>query len=125
MIKKSVFISFALLILLLPAIALAQGAAQNMIWSQGECTQLGENGQKLCNVLWTVQQLLYAAGIGLAVIMIIVGGIIYATAQDDEEKIKKAKKTIIKGIIGVVIVFAFAFILGFVRDFVTQSLMSS
>lgn len=52
----------------------------------------------------------------VAVIMIIIGGVNYATSQGDPTKIKKAKDTILYGIIGLVIVLmAFAitaFVLG-------------
>ena len=106
-----------------PVLASAQNP-QNMVWSQGECEVLGTNAQRLCNILWKIQQILYAAGIGLGAIMIIIGGITYATAQDNEEKVKQARKIIINGLIGTVIVFAFAFILGFVRTFVAQNLGS-
>ena len=52
----------------------------------------------------------------VAVIMIIIGGVNYATSQGDPTKIKKAKDTILYGIVGLVIVLmAFAitaFVLG-------------
>ena len=52
----------------------------------------------------------------VAVIMIILGGVNYATSQGDPAKIKKAKDTILYGIVGLVIVLlAFAitaFVLG-------------
>ncbi len=45
----------------------------------------------------------------IAVIMIIIGGISYATSQGDPGKVKKGKDTIMYGIIGLVIVLlAFA-----------------
>lgn len=52
----------------------------------------------------------------VAVIMIILGGVSYATSQGDATKLKKAKDTILYGIIGLVIaLMAFAitqFVLG-------------
>ncbi len=58
---------------------------------------------------------MYIAGIA-AVIVIILGGITYATSQGDPSKIQKAKKTIIGGLIGlIIVVLAFAivtFVLG-------------
>jgi len=122
MARKTVLIFLVAVALSFPFYVRAQNA-QNMVWSQGECDQLGTNAQKLCNVLWKVQQILYALGIGLGAIMIIIGGIMYATAQDKEENIIKARKTIINGLIGVLIVFAFAIILGFVRGFVGENLL--
>lgn len=47
----------------------------------------------------------------VAVIMVIVGGVNYATSQGDPSKITKAKKTIIAGIAGLIIVMlAFAIV---------------
>jgi hypothetical protein len=52
----------------------------------------------------------------IAVVMIILGGISYATSQGDPGKIKKGKETILYGIIGLVVsLLAFAivnFVLG-------------
>ncbi|MBR6166181.1 hypothetical protein IKQ65_00935 [Candidatus Saccharibacteria bacterium] len=52
----------------------------------------------------------------VAVIMIILGGVSYATSQGDATKLKKAKDTILYGIIGLIIsLMAFAitqFVLG-------------
>lgn len=56
----------------------------------------------------------------IAVIMIILGGIQYSTSQGASDKLKKAKDTILYGIIGLVIsLLAFA-IVGFVLDGVFQ-----
>ena len=47
----------------------------------------------------------------IAVIMVIIGGINYTTSQGDPEKIKKAKSTILYGIIGLIIsLLAFAIV---------------
>ena len=52
----------------------------------------------------------------IAVVMIILGGVNYATSQGDPGKVKKGKDTILYGIIGLVIsILAFAivnFVLG-------------
>ena len=52
----------------------------------------------------------------IAVVMIVLGGISYATSQGDPSKVKKGKDTILYGIIGLVIsLLAFAsvnFVLG-------------
>ena len=54
----------------------------------------------------------------LAVIMIILGGVNYATSQGDPNKVNKAKSTIMYGIIGLVIcLLAFAIV-----NFVLQAL---
>jgi len=123
MVKDILFSVLIIIVVGFPILANAQ-SPMNMVWSAGECQALGTNAQKLCTILWRIQEVLYVAGIGLGAIMVIVGGIIYATAQDSEEKIRQARKTIINGLIGVAIVFAFAFILGFVRTFVAQNFTS-
>jgi len=49
-----------------------------------------------------IRYILYAVGI-LAVIMIIVGGMRYATSAGEAEKVKKAKSTLLYSIIGLVL----------------------
>jgi len=71
------------------------------------------------NLTLTVRQIIntviYAVGI-IAVVMVIIGGINYALSQGDPGKVKKAKDTILYGIVGLVIsLLAFAivsFVLG-------------
>jgi hypothetical protein len=112
-------------IFIFPNIVLAQGLGSELIWSQGECSQLQQYSQRMCNLLWTIQQILYAIGIGLAGIMIVLGGITYMSARDDEQQTAKAKKMILNGLIGFAIVISFALIMGFVRGIVSQTLIPS
>ena len=64
-----------------------------------------------------INTLIFAIGI-VAVIMIIMGGINYATSQGDPSKVKKGKDTILYGIIGLVVsLLAFAIV-----NFVLQAL---
>lgn len=118
--KKLIVIVF-LVILAFPTGVLAQG--MELVWSQGECDQLEEYSGKLCDLLWTVQQILYAVGIGLAGIMVILGGITYMSARDSEEQTTKAKKMITNGLIGFAIVISFALIMGLVRGIVSETLL--
>ena len=53
---------------------------------------------------------------GVSAIMIIVGGVQYTTSQGDPGKVKKAKDTIMYGIIGLVIALAAFAIAWFVTD---------
>jgi len=122
MMKKLLSIVF-LAILAFPASVLAQAPGMELIWSQGECSQLGTYAHRLCNLLWIVQQILYAVGIGLAGIMVVMGGITYMSARDDEAQTAKAKKMITNGLIGFAIVISFALIMGFVRGIVSQTLL--
>ena len=70
----------------------------------------------LNNLVQTIiTTIIFAVGM-IAVVMIILGGVSYATSQGDPSKVKKAKDTILYGIIGLVIsLLAFAivnFVLG-------------
>lgn len=66
-----------------------------------------------------ISTIIFVVGI-LAVIMIILGGISYATSQGDSSKVKKGKDTILYGIVGLVIsILAYAivqFVLRAVND---------
>ena len=95
--------------------------ATNMSW----CAQAAnyaankdscQSGRDVNTIVRTIiQVVIYIVGL-LAVVMIIIGGILYSTSAGDPGKVKKAKDTIMYGIIGLVIaVLAFAivnFILG-------------
>lgn len=75
-----------------------------------------QSGRDVNTIVRTIiQVVIYVVGL-LAVVMIIIGGIMYSTSAGDPGKVKKAKDTIMYGIIGLVIaVLAFAivnFILG-------------
>ena len=120
MFKKIIFIVF-FAIITFPTFVHAQG--RDIIWSSGECNQLEEYSERLCDLLWTVQQILYALGIGLAAIMVILGGITYMSAREDEEQVRKAKKMITNGLIGFAVVLSFALIMGLVRGIVAETLI--
>lgn len=119
--KRKILIIIFLAAFIFPINVFAQGG--ELIWSQGECEQLEEYSGRLCNLLWTIQQILYALGIGLAGLMVIVGGITYMSARDDEEQTRKAKKIITNGLIGFAIVLSFALIMGLVRGIVSETLL--
>ena len=75
-----------------------------------------KNADSVVQTVITV--LIWAVGI-LATVMIIVGGIFYVTSAGDPGKIKKAKDTIMYGIIGLVIaVLAFVIV-----NFVVNSIL--
>ena len=56
----------------------------------------------------------------LAVVVIILGGVQYMTSNGDASKVKKAKDTILYGIIGLIIVILSAAIVNFVIAKVTE-----
>jgi len=82
----------------------------------------GEYGTKLLNLIDKIAQLVGAVGIGIALIIIIVGGISYMTAGDDETKVGKARKFITAGLIGVAIVLAADFLICFVAEILENSI---
>ena len=87
--------------------------------TSGDCAQAGVlandpdscNGDDLNNVIQTViNTVIFVVGM-VAVVMIILGGVSYATSQGDTQKVKKGKDTILYGIIGLVIaILAFAIV---------------
>lgn len=74
----------------------------------------------ICSILEVIQNIVLAIGLGIAVIILVVGGIQYMTAGGDAEKANSAKRLIINAIIGIAIVFAAAFILALVQGLLTE-----
>lgn len=72
---------------------------------------------KACCTVTRVTRWLYFIASGLALIVIVWAGIMYMTAGGDEERTKKAKKVILYGLIGVLIVYASGYILSTVIGF--------
>jgi len=87
--------------------------------SSSDCAQLGTlasnpetcNGNDLNSIVkLIINAVIFIIGI-IAVIMIILGGVTYATSQGDSGKVKKGKDTILYGIIGLVVaLLAFAIV---------------
>ena len=86
---------------------------------QGDCSQAGVvisnpdicSGDELSDIIKKiVNAVIFIIGI-VAVVMIILGGVNYATSQGDPQKVKKGKDTILYGIIGLVIaILAYAIV---------------
>lgn len=69
-----------------------------------KCSGAGDNQKRdVMSTLNTVINVLLGVIGFIAVIMIILGGINYTTSQGDATKVKKAKDTILYGIIGLVV----------------------
>ncbi len=87
--------------------------------TSGDCAQAGvlANNPDSCNdsdlndlIKTIINTVIFAVGM-VAVIMIIIGGVNYATSQGDTQKVKKGKDTIMYGIIGLVIaILAYAIV---------------
>jgi heme A synthase len=100
--KKSIFAIFALMLLILPTIAFASNIDVD-----------------ICKLLTRVKTILLVVGIGLAVLLIIVGGIMYMTSQGEEEKATKAKKLIVNALIGVAIMLLAVVLVSWVISLLT------
>jgi len=96
---------FLLLFLIVPLVAMAQADIQTSV----------------CLALNLIKILIASIGFGLAVIILIVGGIQYMISGGDEEKAKKAKKWIINALIGIAIILAAVFIIALVQSFLIGS----
>ena len=91
--------------------------AANYATNKDACSQ----GRDVNTIVRTIiNVIVYIVGL-LAVIMIIYGGILYTTSAGDPGKVKKAKDTILYGIVGLVIaVLAFAIV-----NFILGSILSN
>lgn len=81
-----------------PLAAACETDPEGTICKDGKDDNLGEMIQTVINVL------LFIVGI-LSVIMIIIGGIMYATSTGDAANVTKAKNTIMYSIVGLVVSF--------------------
>lgn len=101
--------------------------AQAALWGSSFCKEGALNNypetQKVCVIMESISDILFVAGIVLAVIMVILGGIKYTIAGDDAEKTKSGRKTIINGLIGAAIIFAVGFLIGVVKEFIVDKLI--
>jgi len=99
---------FALIILSFPVIAFAQ------------CAQITDSPSafKLCTLVSDIAEILKYFGIALALVMVVLSGIQYVTSAGDEEKAKKARKTLTNGLIGAAIIWAAYFLVGLVEEFI-------
>lgn len=78
---------------------------------------LGPNSIKLCNMLNNIAGALYIIGAGLALIVILFGGITIMTAGGGEDKLKKGKTILLYGLIGTAVVICSGFILQLLAEF--------
>ena len=90
-------------------------------YHDGPCGELFDYGDfcpvKMCCAVIKVTRWLYFIASGLGLIVIVWGGLMYMTAGGEEAKASKAKKILLYGLIGVMIIFASGYILGTVISF--------
>jgi amino acid transporter len=109
---KKILPIFVLFILFLPTIVLAN-----------DCEKIPadlESARKVCDAILEIGYIIAVAGIAIAVVFIIIGGIKYITAGEKEDQTKNARKMITNALIGVAIVLTAYFLVTLVADFVAQ-----
>ena len=89
----------------LPLITNAQNSAENL-FDLNSARAIGLGNESLKDTINSIIQVILGFLGLLAVIIILWGGFIWMTAMGDEEKTEKAKKLIIAGIIGIIIILA-------------------
>ena len=85
------------------------------------CVMIEEDDADLWGIVSTIINFILAIVGVIAVFMIIFGGIQYSTSAGDSGKVKKAKDTILYGIIGLVIALLAAAIVNFVLNGIFSS----
>jgi len=114
---KYFFVILSLSLLMFPFFASAQNC--NTLR-----TQIGDNTGKICDLIVDIGFILYVLGITLAIVIVIIGGIMYMTAGSDESKVEKGKKTITYGLIGLAVILLAGFIINLLKEIVINSLAS-
>jgi hypothetical protein len=79
---------------------------------------------KTSEIIDRISKIMMIIATGVLVIALIIGAIMYMTAGGDPEKAKSARSMIINGVIGAVILFAIAFIIGLAQGIGTNVLGS-
>jgi len=87
-----------------------------------DCSALTSYVDKLKCILTNIAVVMYVIAGGLAVVVMIIGGITYMTAGGNEDNINKAKKIITNGLIGAAIVLCAGFILDLLAEFLAPLL---
>ena len=121
--KKHLILTLALTIAIasnlatIPTLAVScpPGSARGSANTLPECNIKDEGDELMPAVGVIISALIGIVGV-IAVFMIIIGGILFATSQGDPSKTKKARDAIIFGVIGMVIALLAFAILYFVLD---------
>ena len=82
----------------------------------GQAPDASGRFSSLSDIMFFAINLVFAVGLGLALIFVIVGGIKYITSQGDEGKATEARNTITNAVIGAVVIIGFRVILQIVLN---------
>jgi hypothetical protein len=111
--KKLILASSLVLLVVMPTIVSAQGNWLNWMSNTIENTPVKPEADLVAIIFRAIQYILAFLGV-VAVVIIIYAGFLWMTAAGNDEKVGKAKKTMISGIIGLVIILLAYAIAGFV-----------
>ena len=121
--KKIIIVSILAIALIVPTVALAQlsGALDKLHevgGTQGE--KLGVQADLSSTVATVIKAILAIVG-SVFLVLTIYAGVLWMTAQGEDEKVKKAKDIITASVVGLVIVLSAYAITAFVTSKLTQS----
>ncbi len=88
-----------------------------------DCSGLPEYSGRVCTALNRVSMIFYIIGGGLALVVILVGGITIMTAGGTEDKLNKGKKILVNGLIGAAVVLCAGFILDLLAEFLAPLIL--
>lgn len=81
-----------------------------------QCNLVKSSG-KLSDKIWPIVSFVLGILAGIAVIIIIIGGIMYVTSGGDASNLTKAKNTILYAVIGLIVAILSSAIIAFVNGF--------
>ena len=113
---KYFFAILSLSLLIFPLFASAQDCDDLRV-------EIGVNTGRICDLIVDIGYILFVFGLSLAIIVIIIGGIMYMTAGADEGKVTNARKTLMYGLIGVAIILLAGFIVNLLDEIVISALI--
>jgi len=113
---KKTILALSIFLLLLPLVAFAQDWMNNFLINQPYLV----NRDPVQLIFDIVRYVLGFLGV-IAVIVIIIGGFMWMTAAGNEEKVAKAKKVLVQGIIGLAIVMLAFVIATFVINMIRRA----
>jgi hypothetical protein len=112
------------MLLLAPAVVLAQGTGP-LGWNDPNAGTSGLSNQTAVQIVTNVAYWILGILAAVAILMIIVGGIMYLTSAGNEDRVATAKKIIVYAIVGVVIALVALVIVRLIQSVVVTSTQES